>query len=74
MFVMMPSVPAFAGDLKADDALGTRAIMEFQYNSINRGHGESIYEQIAKAGVNPMDYIRFYSLRNYDRINASGPL
>jgi len=71
---MMPSVPAFAGDLKADDALGTRAIMEFQYNSINRGHGESIYEKIAKEGVNPMDYIRFYSLRNYDRINASGPM
>lgn len=71
MFVMMPSVPAFAGDLKSDDALGTRAIMEFQYNSINRG-GHSIYEEIQKAGFNPMDYIRFYNLRNYDRINASG--
>lgn len=71
MFVMMPSVPAFAGDLKADDALGTRAIMEFQYNSINRG-GHSIYEEIQKAGFNPVDYIRFYNLRNYDRINASG--
>jgi phospholipase D1/2 len=73
MMVMMPSVPAFAGDLKADDALGTRAIMEFQYDSINRG-GKSIYEMIAKAGVNPMEYIRFYNLRNYDRINASGAL
>lgn len=71
MFVIMPSVPAFAGDLKSDDALGTRAIMEFQYNSINRG-GHSIYEEISKAGFNPMDYIRFYNLRNYDRINASG--
>lgn len=71
MFVMMPSVPAFAGDLKSDDALGTRAIMEFQYNSINRG-GHSIYEEIQKAGFNPLDYIRFYNLRNYDRINASG--
>ncbi|KAL5395708.1 hypothetical protein PMIN06_003567 [Paraphaeosphaeria minitans] len=71
MFVVMPSVPAFAGDLKSDDALGTRAIMEFQYNSINRG-GNSIYEEISKAGFNPVDYIRFYNLRNYDRINASG--
>lgn len=70
---MMPSVPAFAGDLKADDALGTRAIMEFQYDSINRG-GHSIYETIAKAGFNPMEYIRFYNLRNYDRINASGAM
>jgi phospholipase D1/2 len=71
MMVMMPSVPAFAGDLQSDDALGTRAIMEFQYDSINRG-GHSIYEEIAKAGFNPMDYIRFYNLRSYDRINASG--
>jgi phospholipase D1/2 len=73
MMVMMPSVPAFAGDLQSDDALGTRAIMEFQYDSINRG-GHSIYEEIAKAGFNPMDYIRFYNLRSYDRINASGAM
>jgi len=71
MMVMMPSVPAFAGDLQSDDALGTRAIMEFQYDSINRG-GHSIYEEISKAGFNPMEYIRFYNLRSYDRINASG--
>lgn len=68
---MMPAVPAFAGDLRADDALGTRAIMEFQYNSINRG-GDSIYECIAREGYNPMEYIRFYNLRSYDRINYSG--
>ncbi|CAI6332368.1 unnamed protein product [Periconia digitata] len=73
MMVVMPSVPAFAGDLQSDDALGTRAIMEFQYESINRG-GHSIYEEIAKAGFNPLDYIRFYNLRNYDRINASGAM
>lgn len=69
----MPSVPAFAGDLKGDDALGTRAIMEFQYDSINRG-GHSIYEMIAKEGFNPMEYIRFYNLRSYDRINVSGAM
>lgn len=71
VIVIMPSVPAFAGDLRDDAALGTRAIMEFQYNSINRG-GHSIMEMIAKEGVNPTEYIRFYNLRNYDRINASG--
>ncbi|KAF2278796.1 phospholipase D/nuclease [Westerdykella ornata] len=73
MIVMIPAVPAFAGDLKSDDALGTRAIMEFQYDSINRG-GNSIYETIAKAGYNPMDYLRFYNLRSYDRINVSGAM
>jgi phospholipase D1/2 len=69
--VLIPSVPAFAGDLQSDGSLGTRAIMEFQYNSISRG-GHSIFEKIAQAGYNPLDYIRFYNLRNYDRINNSG--
>jgi phospholipase D1/2 len=71
MVVLIPSVPAFAGDLQSEGSLGTRAIMEFQYDSINRG-GHSIYEKIAQAGYNPLDYIRFYNLRNYDRINNSG--
>lgn len=73
VIVIMPAVPAFAGDLKDDASLGTRAIMEFQYNSINRG-GHSIMESIATAGYDPTEYIRFYNLRNYDRINASAAL
>lgn len=70
MIVMIPAVPAFPGNLKSDDALSTRAIMEFQYTSINRG-GHSIYEEIARAGFNPMEYIRFFNVRSYDRINVS---
>ncbi|KAH8884766.1 phospholipase D/nuclease [Thozetella sp. PMI_491] len=74
VIVIMPAVPAFAGDLKSDGALGTRAIMEFQYNSINRG-GHSIIESLQKSGVqDPSRYIGFYNLRNYDRINTSGTL
>ncbi|KAJ9656452.1 hypothetical protein H2198_004910 [Neophaeococcomyces mojaviensis] len=70
IIVNIPSVPAFAGDLVDEQALGTRAIMEFQYSSICRG-GHSIMEEVAKANINPMDYIRFYNLRNYDRINVT---
>ncbi|KAK4160777.1 hypothetical protein QBC43DRAFT_219113 [Cladorrhinum sp. PSN259] len=69
--ILMPAVPAFAGDLKSEGALGTRAIMEFQYDSINRG-GNSILETLRNAGVSdPHKYINFYNLRNYDRINVS---
>ncbi|KAI4177512.1 MAG: hypothetical protein LQ343_000494 [Gyalolechia ehrenbergii] len=71
VIVVIPAVPGFAGDLKDDASLGTRAIMEFQYNSINRG-GYSIMEKIANEGFDPTEYIRFYNLRNYDRINTSG--
>ncbi|TLD16204.1 uncharacterized protein PgNI_01688 [Pyricularia grisea] len=71
IFVLMPAVPAFAGDLKSDGALGTRAIMEYQYNSISRG-GHSIMEVARQQGVDdPSRYITFYNLRNYDRINTS---
>ncbi|KAL8832518.1 MAG: hypothetical protein Q9170_004852 [Blastenia crenularia] len=71
VIIIIPAVPGFAGDLKDDASLGTRAIMEFQYNSINRG-GHSIMEKIANEGLDPTQYIRFYNLRNYDRINTSG--
>lgn len=48
--------------------------MEFQYFSICRG-GHSIIEKIHEAGVpNASQYIRFYNLRNYDRINAGQTL
>ncbi|OAA58094.1 phospholipase [Niveomyces insectorum RCEF 264] len=71
IIVCIPAVPGFAGDLHSDGALGTRAIMEFQYNSISRG-GHSIYEALRAAGVpDPTRYLRFYNLRNYDRINTA---
>jgi phospholipase D1/2 len=74
VIVLMPAVPAFAGDLKSDGALGTRAIMEFQYNSISRG-GHSIMESLRAAGVEePRQYINFYNLRNYDRLNLSSTM
>ncbi len=73
VIVVMPAVPGFAGDLKDDASLGTRAIMKYQYNSINRG-GHSIMEMVANAGFDPTEYIRFYNLRNYDRINVSGAM
>ncbi len=64
--VIIPTIPCFAGEL--DEAAGIRMIMAQQYNSICRG-GSSIMEQIRNAGVNPDEYISFYHLRGYDRIN-----
>lgn len=44
--------------------------MHYQYISICRG-ADSIVEQLKTSGINPDEYIRFYSLRSYDRINRS---
>ncbi|KAH7160840.1 putative phospholipase D [Dactylonectria macrodidyma] len=71
VIILMPAVPAFAGDLKSEGALGTRAIMEFQYASISRGRS-SILEKLKAAGIrDPGRYIGFYNLRSFDRINTS---
>jgi phospholipase D1/2 len=48
--------------------------MEYQYSSICRGE-HSIMGAIKKAGVpDPAQYIRFFNLRNYDRINANATM
>lgn len=74
VIVAIPAVPAFAGDLKSDGALGTRAIMEYQYASICRG-GHSIMEKLQQGGIDdPRRYISFYNLRNYDRLNVSNTM
>ncbi|KAL4869922.1 hypothetical protein BDV12DRAFT_208212 [Aspergillus spectabilis] len=74
IIVVMPAVPAFPGDLQAlITGHPPRAIMKLQYKSISRG-GFSILDKLKQAGVNPEEYIRFFNLRSYDRINESGAL
>ncbi|EJT48644.1 hypothetical protein A1Q1_02371 [Trichosporon asahii var. asahii CBS 2479] len=68
IFVLIPEVPAFPGDIQAES--GLKAIMEAQYRSINRG-GKSIFEKIRAEGFDPNEYISFWNLRSYDRINAA---
>ncbi|KAJ7101469.1 phospholipase D [Mycena belliarum] len=67
VIVTIPEVPGFSGNIKDEGSI--KIIMAAQYRTINRG-GHSIYEEIRKAGYEPLDYIRFYHLRAYDRINA----
>ena len=83
--VLIPEVPGFVGNVKDEKAI--RTILAGQYRTINRG-GNSIYEEIRKAGYEPsapqtfslflladgkgyrMNFIKFYHLRAYDRLNA----
>lgn len=44
--------------------------MHYQYISICRGK-DSIVAKLKESGIDPDEYIRFYSLRSYDRINRS---
>ncbi|KAK7720123.1 hypothetical protein SLS63_010018 [Diaporthe eres] len=70
VIIMIPAIPGFAGDLRDDAAIGTRAIMDYQYKSICRGE-HSIFEQVRKEGVDPTQHIFIFNLRSYDRINVT---
>lgn len=70
VIVVIPAIPGFAGDLRDDAAMGTRAIMDYQYKSILRGE-HSICGQIKAAGVEPTNHIFFFNLRSYDRLNKT---
>ncbi|KAF7725701.1 Phospholipase D1 [Apophysomyces ossiformis] len=68
IFIVIPLVPAFQGDLASSDSSSARAVMHFQYISISRG-GNSIFEKLKEAGIDdPSEYIGFYSLRKWDKI------
>ncbi|KAK6385678.1 hypothetical protein LTS17_001248 [Exophiala oligosperma] len=73
VIIVIPAIPGFAGDLREDAAIGTRAIMDYQYRSINRGE-HSIMGQIKAAGLDPTEYIFVFNLRAYDRINKTPAL
>lgn len=70
VIAVIPSIPGFAGDLREDAAIGTRAIIDYQYKSICRGE-HSIYGQIKAQGFDPTKYIFFFNLRSYDRLNVT---
>lgn len=70
VIVVIPAIPGFAGDLRDDAAMGTRAIMDYQFKSINRGE-HSIFSQIKAQGVDPANHIFFFNLRSYDRLNKT---
>jgi phospholipase D1/2 len=70
VIIVIPAIPGFAGDLREDAAMGTRAIMDYQYKSIHRGE-HSICEQIKAQGIDPKNHIFCFNLRAYDRLNKT---
>jgi phospholipase D1/2 len=73
VIIVIPAIPGFAGDLRDDAAVGTRAIMDYQYKSIHRGE-HSICGQIKAAGVDPEHHVFVFNLRAYDRIDKTPTL
>ncbi|KAI9229608.1 MAG: hypothetical protein DHS80DRAFT_13629 [Piptocephalis tieghemiana] len=72
--ILIPLMPAFEAEIDSPAASTLKLIMHWQYMSMVRG-GNSIYDKLREQGVEPRNYIRFYSLRNYDLFQQtpSGP-
>lgn len=73
VIIVIPAIPGFPGDLRDDSAMGTRAIIDYQYKSISRGE-HSIFGQLRRHGIDPTAYVFVFNLRIYDRIHVTHAL
>ena len=70
VFVLLPLLPAFEGDIAGDSGSGMRTIMHYQYQSISRGEF-SLINRLQLAGIKQWNkYIGFYSLRTHDLLKG----
>ncbi|KAH9825830.1 Phospholipase D Active site motifs, partial [Teratosphaeria destructans] len=65
--LVIPLMPGFQNSVDSQDGTSVRLIMQCQFRSICRGEG-SIFARLRAKGIEPEDYIRFYSLRQWGKI------
>ena len=68
--VMIPLMPGFQNTVDAQDGTSVRLIMQCQYRSICRGE-QSIFARLRDEGIEPEDYIQFFSLRSWGKIGST---
>ena len=71
--VVIPLMPGFQNTVDQQDGTSVRLIMQCQYRSICRGEA-SIFGRVRARGIEPEDYIQFYSLRSWGKIGPSKQL
>ncbi|KAK5734900.1 Phospholipase D1 [Elasticomyces elasticus] len=65
--LVIPLMPGFQNSVDAQDGTSIRLIMQCQYRSICRGES-SIFGRLRAKGIDPEEYVRFYSLRQWGKI------
>jgi phospholipase D1/2 len=65
--LVIPLMPGFQNSVDSQDGTSVRLIMQCQYRSICRGE-TSVFGRLRARGIEPEDYIRFYSLRQWGKI------
>lgn len=71
VFIVLPLLPGFEGDVGGATGTAVRAITHWNYASICRGK-YSLIQRLRDAGVkDPTEYISFHCLRNHANLNGS---
>lgn len=65
--VVIPLMPGFQNTVDSEGGTSVRLIMQCQYRSICRGE-TSIFGRLRALGIDPQDYIQFFSLRTWGKI------
>lgn len=65
--IMIPLMPGFESNVDSKDGGSVRLIMQLQYMSISMGD-DSIFAKLRRVGIQPEEYIQFYSLRKWGSI------
>ena len=71
--VMIPLMPGFQNTVDSQDGTSIRLIMQCQFRSICRGE-HSIFGRLRAEGIEPEDYIQFFSLRSWGKIGPTKSL
>ncbi|KAM7345990.1 phospholipase D isoform 3-T4 [Cochliomyia hominivorax] len=69
VYVIMPLLPGFEGDVGGNSGNAVRAITHWNYASISRGR-TAILVRLKEVGIeNPGEYISFHALRTHSQLN-----
>ena len=71
--ILIPLMPGFQNTVDAPDGTSVRLIMQCQFRSISRGEN-SIFGRLRNEGIEPEDFISFYSLRAWGKIGPNKTL
>lgn len=69
VYVVMPLLPAFEGEIGKSGAYAIKAITHYNYTSICKGN-QSLWVQLMNEGVEPLNYIVFCGLRTHSELNG----
>lgn len=65
--ILIPLMPGFQNTVDEPEGTSVRLIMQCQFRSICRGDG-SIFGRLKSQGIDPEEFVQFYSLRTWGRI------